>query len=198
MTTLALQVAENADDGQVDEFVESFSSSANPVVGRNLDSKISAWFRFAGFSLPHGSLVNSAVVELHAYGATIGSPLTRIVAQRGAAAPSAPTSYADYWARDRTTAAVAWNGGALSTSVWTALPDLADVVRELVVDRTVTAILLFVENQQQASTQDIHFPRGVDAYGADKGGKLTIDYSAPTFVFDNRHRITRGPNVRAR
>jgi hypothetical protein len=194
--TLNLQVSAGADDGVVDSFIGNYSSVSDPVVGRDSANTLSAWFRFAGFTLPRGSIVHSAVLELRANVATVGSPQTRIVAERGAAAPAAPASYADYWARNRTTAAVAWNGGTLSTSEYTALPDVSAVVREVLSEHTLTALLFFLENTTP-SGQHFHGIRGQDNYS--EPATLAIEYTAPApELFDHYYRRARGPNVRAR
>ncbi len=121
---LTLSVAAGADDG--------FSGAwgyYRDQAWYEIGQWYNGWFRFNDVTVPQGSVVLEAHLNLQQYRWDSGAHL-KIQAEK-AADPSAPASTSDHASRVRTVTAVDWPSG-YSDSGWHASPDISAVIQELV------------------------------------------------------------------
>ena len=91
------------------------------------------------------------------------------------AAPTAPTSYAEFHGKTLTTAAVAWDG--VASSNWQNSPSLNSVIQELADDHDPSAICLYFLDDGTPATNN-YSVRSYDWSGNTFGPKLHIEYTA--------------------
>ena len=174
MPTLNLTTGSNLDDGYIQD-PSTYSVLAPTIfVGVSGGNDISAWYRFPGVSGLSGATIDSAVVEIEP--ALNHSPLavTTIKAET-VAAPTFPASYADYIAKAKTTASVAWSiPGPVIQGIPEASPDISTVIQELADSLDPTAIQIF--HLEDASSA-VFFIIPHDLGGSVSSPKLDIDYT---------------------
>lgn len=171
MPTVSVFVAAGADDGNYSVISASYTPGNAYMV---LGYQSSGWMRFTGFSGLSGQTINHAYLYLWDKYGTSGGPLTTIYADKQAA-PTAVSGYTDGGARTRTTAGVNWDNPTLSTSAYTASPDIKSIIQELVNAYDPSAIQLLIDDRsspsfatyQPAAFENGTPPRLVINYGVD-------------------------------
>ena len=176
MTTLNLQVAASTDDGHYGISPTSYydATAGNCLSGTLSTNAYGSWHRFTGVSGLAGAIIDSAVLEFWAFAADVGTPLTKIRAER-ANAPSAPTSQSDAESRTKTTAKVDWDDPNLSTSGYTS-KDITSVIQELADNQNPSVIIIYWENDGPTGTSHYAQSVGYDSNPA-RTAKLTITYA---------------------
>lgn len=174
-TTLNLQVATSADDGTA-FFASTFSATSGTSIIGYLNGGSDGFSRFVT-SLDTGIQIDSALVQFNV-ASIAGTPTGRIKAEN-TTAPTAPTTYADYKGRTRTTAFT-----DLTTSVasgW-ATYEIDNVLQEVVNVGSVSALLITADGTNlipawwEFNTYD---------FNSSLSTKLDIDYTVPLTGPDN-------------
>lgn len=178
MATLNLQVAASTDDGHYAISPDSYydATAVNCLVGE-VGTTYGSWHRFTGVSGLAGATINAAALSVWGRAADIGTPITKIRAER-ANAPAAPTTQADAEGRTKTTAKVDWDDPNLSTVGYVSSPSLVSVIQELADNHDPSAILIFWEDDGGGGTNYAQ----TTAYNDNpaRTAKLTITYTAST------------------
>lgn len=133
MPTLSLNGATDTDDG----CTTPGAFLASGLGGRNLvglysgSFPMSMWYRFPNVTVPQGSTVNTAYLQL-VYNSYSGADVKLNIYGDKATNSSAPTSDADYPARTRTTAnSGTWTLGAPGANATIQSPSLVGVLTEI-------------------------------------------------------------------
>jgi|SRR5579875_3769754 len=127
----------------------TFSNSATQLEAGNDGGD--TWDFFTRFDIPSPSIPSGVTVTYAALSGTVDqtdSGASLIVYAEKAAAPTAPTSNADFWSRTRTTECVRWAPGSITSGQAITSPDLTPIIQELVTafPDAITAIQLFVQD----------------------------------------------------
>jgi hypothetical protein len=134
-----------ANDGHTSS-IPSFTATATQLEVGNDGGLI--WSAFARFIIPSPGLP-SGITITHAWLSGFvdqnDNNANVLVQAEHAAAPTAPTSRADYLSRTLTTASVVWTPGSVTSGQAIQSPDLASIIQELVTafGGTITAINIF-------------------------------------------------------
>jgi hypothetical protein len=140
-------VANVGDDGATSS-TPFFTNNATAIEAGNDGGNI--WGFFVRFVIPAPGIPSGVTIRRAFFTGMpteTDSGLTAIIHAERAAGPAAPTSRADFLARTRTTASVAWNiNPTVNVSVQS--PSLTAIIQELVTNYggSITAIQLFVED----------------------------------------------------
>jgi hypothetical protein len=126
-TTIDIQVEANEDDGIAYNGGIYPNESWN-MVGRGSSGVFDIWLRFLGVSVPLGSTIDVAYVQVDE-NTTNKTCYTNIFIDKQSS-PAVPSSYSDYYSRTLTSA-VAWDG-VVTPSGWKDSPSLVSIVQELV------------------------------------------------------------------
>ncbi|MDD2765912.1 MAG: hypothetical protein PHE83_18265 [Opitutaceae bacterium] len=175
MATLNLQIAVGADDGEYAVSPNSYFDSADTVafVG-NAGGGLASWLRFTGVSGLSGQSIVSAVLTIYGHAADVGTPLTKIRAER-AAAPANPSSQADAEGRTKTTAKVDWDSPGFSAGA-AKTKDITAVIQELADNHDPSVIIIYWEDDG-SSAGNYAQGRFRDHSGATYAAKLDISTS---------------------
>jgi len=179
-TTVDDQVDAGGNDGASLSSGVFYGTSSEARIGRIGDGAgrwYDAFFRFDGVSIAQGSTIDVAYIELYQGGDTQNATVYSNVYADDAAAPTAPTTWAEHDGKTRTTAFVAWdenlNGdiGAFAQS-----PSIVSVIQELVDSYSVTAVQILVDEDGTA-IGDYWQVRTYEDSSAN-AAKIHIEYSA--------------------
>jgi hypothetical protein len=178
MATVDVAVAAGADDGEVNVTTSELISNSDwahvGYWGGAYTQRM--WVRFTGVNL--AGTVNASYLTIYSRWGGAEDITITLRAERNAA-PAAPTTWADYAARPRTTANVVW---AVGTTAWatdqpynspslnTVLQDLATAHGPLVN----SSLLLFLDGDGSGADRYIHTYESNPSYVM----RLHIDYSA--------------------
>lgn len=181
MTTLNLQVAAGADDAY--ETADNTGFASNDAVVRIYSSSNAAVrrvgaFRFSSVTIPPGSTIIAATLSVWGENVTLDNPHCDLYCEDIDDSPDFATN-ADVIDRVRTTASVGWSVVGIGTSGYTAAPDIATLIQE-VIDRVgwASANALTVIG---VGRTDIVRSLTVHSYDGDpaKAAKLDITYTEP-------------------
>lgn len=170
-TTLNLQVGANADDGG--RFGGSFSTNATENdVGKYGATIYSACAYFSG--LPGSAItVSSATAQFYYASHDNAAGLVTRLRFESSASSTAVTSYSDFNARTRTTAATSWNA-TTPGSTWNSF-DVTSSLAEVAALGSPTTCLLFHDDNTSTNAYVGWKNRDTDST---KAPKLDIDYTA--------------------
>ena len=209
-TTLNRQVGASSDDaGQYGDGI-GFSSTDSRLwveAGISGGDRRNAGIRFTNISIPRGSTINSASIEIYFTGENDDDVSLDIYAHRVDNAPTFSGSDGrDVTSRVTTSASVGWVQTDLREEVWNTSPNIKSVVQEIVnrsgwSSGNATAILLKGKHSLRGELQF----RSWDYSGHTSGAKLHITYTPPpplappTVTFSaSRTTITRGESTTLR
>jgi hypothetical protein len=184
MSTLNLQVGYDADDCYDSQSAGFYLNEApDHIIWIGIHSSpgwLMGGFRFRNVTIPAGSTINSAALQLYA-DASEGGPWTFKVVGEAADNPGvwAETSH-EPGGISETTAKVDWDTSTWTADTWRTSSSLVAIIQELV-DRpgwaSGNAICLVVKNDGMTGDKNV----GCNDYaaGAANAAKLDIDYTAP-------------------
>ena len=172
------QVGTGADDGELYSTTTFKSDQASVEVGDFLGRNNNTYNNFASVTISNGSTIDVAYTS---YRGSTGSStvVTLKVVANDAAAPSVPTSAAEYDALVETTNNTAWEVAAWTAGVWADSPSIVDIIQELEDSYDYSSgsnILITEENNgstNEAFRQPIHYETDTSL-----AAKLHIEYTA--------------------
>jgi hypothetical protein len=185
MTTLNLQVGNAADDCLDTEnygfALNGFDDESLLFVGHHSDpGDLWSGFRFRNVTIPAGSTINSATMQLYTNGDSDGSTWRFKIVGEDQDNPGvwADTSHEPSGITE-TTAKIDWDPSTWASG-WHTSPDISTIIQEII-DRggwsSGNAICLVVRNDTSSGDNnvEVHDYYAYNSYGA----KLDIDYTAP-------------------
>ena len=176
MATVALQVGSGNDDGSEPGSGTPNLSGASEIA--MLTNSVNTWLalRFTNVTVPQGSTVNSATLEVYIVGTSYDDPDVDVYLEDADNSAALTTSSNNISGRTKTTAKVTWSGSGLGAG-WKSPGDLAAVVQE-VVDRggwvSSNALTVLFDSLSSANNLRIR----PYEYDTTLAAKLTIDYTA--------------------
>jgi len=147
-------IAVGADDGSVNTTSSTWANNATTLeVGNDGTFVWGIWVRFVmPAAIPVGATISHAWLNLWSDQADAG-PLAIIYGEK-ASAPTAPTTYADYTTRVRTTASALWNPVPSGAGVQQQSVDISAIIQELsTAYAPFTVIQLFVQDNSSPSNR---------------------------------------------
>ena len=128
MPTFNAQVAQSSDDGS-----ESAGGVGDITATSHGYTVQNAHFgcRFQNVTIPAGSTVNSAVLELYLPSAANDNPNFDIYGELAANPSTFPGTSNHLSSRVKTTATVLWSGTDVGSGVFISLPDITTIVQEI-------------------------------------------------------------------
>jgi hypothetical protein len=173
--TIDDQVGAGADDGDVHN--TTFSNSGDNLwAGIFFTTERKLYSRFTSISGLSGATIDTSYIELYARANGGGAPLTKIFAE-DAAAPTAPTSTADYNGRAMTTASIDFDitGGSRS---WRQSNSINTIIQELADSYDPSAISIFITDDGSSTGVDNTFDSTAYDFSTTDSMKLHIEYTA--------------------
>lgn len=182
MVTFARTVAYRADNAQETQssalVASGFTRTASPLVVQNGTSeRKSCAFRFPGVTIPAGSTITSAVLEVYTSSSKADDPALDIYCEDVDDAADFITTPAIH-ARARTTATTAWVATDIGINAYKASPDFSAAVQE-VIDRpgwVGNNALLVILLARFVGTVALWIDNGTNR------ARLTITYTPPSTV----------------
>ncbi len=172
MATFMAGVAGSGDDAQE-------SGGAMDLTGTNLNANATSHLsgmRFTGVTIPAGSTVTAATLELYLPSGSYDDPDVTISGEAAGNAAAFSTSSDDLTDRAKTTATVTWAANNLGTGAQTT-PDLSAIVGEIVGGAgwaSGNALVLFVAGNSGDSAL-----RWAAADGSNPAAVLNVTYTPP-------------------
>ena len=191
MATVALQVGSGNDDGREPGSGTPILNDASEIA--MLTNSANTWLalRFTNVTVPQGSTVNSAPLEVYIVGTSYDDPDVDVYLEDADNSPALTTSSNNISGRTKTTAKVTWSGSGLGAG-WKPPGDLAAVV-EGVFTRpgwaSGNAVTVLFDSLSSSNNLRIR----PYEYDTSLAAKLTIDYTAPGGA---NHVISRVSRVR--
>lgn len=181
MASLEIQIAASGNDGFVydpgNHYEPAFSCD---YIGKSSGNVTSGWLRFLNVTIPAGSTITSVVIRHKADSNLSGTTCKCKIYGEDADNPNAPTSYANYWAKTRTSNYSSWTVGAWTAGSSYDSVDIAAVVQEII-DRpgwaSGNAIQLF-EQDDGSDNNAVRTGYSYDASATDCA-RLEITYTEP-------------------
>ena len=176
MATLALQIASGNDDGSEPGSGTPNLSGANEIA--MLTNSVNTWLalRFTNVTVPQGSTINSATLEVYIVGTSYDDPDVDVYLEDADNSAALSTSSNNISGRTKTTAKTTWSSTGVGAG-WKSPGDLAAVVQE-VVDRggwvSGNALTVLFDSLSSANNLRIR----PYEYDTTLAAKLTIDYTA--------------------
>ena len=176
MATVALQVGSGNDDGSEPGAGTPNLSGANEIA--MLTNSVNTWLalRFTNVTVPQGSTINSATLEVNIVGTSYDDPDVDVYLEDADNSAALSTSSNNISGRTKTTAKVTWSSTGVGSG-WKSPGDLAAVVQE-VVDRggwvSGNALTVLFDSLSSANNLRIR----PYEYDTTLAAKLTIDYTA--------------------
>ncbi len=135
-----------------------------------------AWFRFTGITIPAGSVIEEAHLELSQ--AAWGSGTSLIIRAEDSASPTAPTNAADHAGKVRTTAGAAWPTGYADRTYHNS-PNFAPVIQELLASYSYSAgtLQILVDNSGSSNAEHVGF-----TYDSGSAPRLYVRYRPASAV----------------
>lgn len=176
MTTVNYQVGAGGDDGYASDGEPFNVSGTAYYIGYYfLSGAYTTFLRFTGVTIPAGSTINSAKLQLYLYQG-YSSCTVKIYAD-DQSNPSAPTTSSNLLGRTKTTNYASATGPTSGT--WWDSPSLVSVIQELVDSYSYASgsAMQFIIVNNSASNSCSFFSYN---YGSSYGAKLIIEYTAPS------------------
>jgi len=135
MTVLVVSVAASADDGYGSAAASFDAAGTYWKVGREDISGQKSHYpfcRFLNVTIPQGSIISSAYLEVVANANSAYTAVKTKVAANDADSPAAPTTWAQVTGLTLTTAQIDWDFAAVTAGVAYTSPDIGTVIKEIV------------------------------------------------------------------
>lgn len=172
MPTLSITISDSADDAQETGGAMSLTGAA---LNANSATQISA-MRFANVTVPPGSAIGSATLELYLPSGSFDDPDVTIRAGGTADATAFTTTAYDITNRAKTSAAVTWTASNLGAGA-RPTPELKTLVEEAIAIpgwASGNALAFYVQGNNSASLL-----RWAATGGSDPAATLSISYTPP-------------------
>lgn len=173
MTLFTASVATGNDDAQESGGTMDLSSS-------NLNANATTHLcgmRFTGVTIPAGSMVSSAALEIYLPSGSFDDPDVVFSGEAAGNAAAFSTSANDLSNRTKTTATVTWTASGLGIGAQTT-PDLSGILQEIVAGgswASGNALVLFVQGNSSSSLL-----RWGAADGSNPAAELSVTYTPPS------------------
>ncbi len=175
MPTFTASVNASSDDAQESSGTMNLTGTA---LNANATTQISG-MRFTGVTIPPGSSIETATLELYLSSGQYDDPDVTIYGQAADDAATFTTTTNDISSRPSTTAAVVWTESGIGTGA-RSTPDLASVVGEIVGRAgwaSGNALVVFIQGNSSSSAL-----RWAAEDGASASAVLSVTYSTSTGI----------------